>query len=93
MKEESLNLRHGPAPGWKRLRFTVAYCGTPWKGWQSQEGGGGIQDELNAAIRKAVRIETGVQGSGRTDAGVQPERVFITPNATPPGRRHPVEAG
>jgi hypothetical protein len=24
---------------------------------------------------------------------VQPERVFITPNATPPGRRHPVEAG
>jgi tRNA U55 pseudouridine synthase TruB len=29
----------------------------------------------------------------RTDAGVQPERVFITPNATPPGRRHPVEAG
>jgi tRNA pseudouridine38-40 synthase len=70
MKEESLNLRHGPAPGWKRLRFTVAYCGTPWKGWQSQEGGGGIQDEMNAAIRKAMRIETGVQGSGRTDAGV-----------------------
>jgi tRNA pseudouridine38-40 synthase len=68
--ETSLGLRHGPAPGWKRLRFTVAYCGTPWKGWQSQEGGGGIQDELNAAIRKAVRIETGVQGSGRTDAGV-----------------------
>ena len=70
MKEESLGLRHGPAPGWKRLRFTISYCGTPWKGWQSQEGGGGIQDELNAAIRKAVRIETGVQGSGRTDAGV-----------------------
>ncbi|MFM8814079.1 MAG: tRNA pseudouridine(55) synthase TruB [Candidatus Limnocylindrus sp.] len=29
----------------------------------------------------------------RTDAGVQPERVFITPNATSPGRRHSVEAG
>jgi tRNA pseudouridine38-40 synthase len=68
--ETSLGLRHGPAPGWKRLRFTVAYCGTPWKGWQSQEGGGGIQDEMNKAILRALRIETGVQGSGRTDAGV-----------------------
>lgn len=28
----------------------------------------------------------------RTDAGVQPERVFITPNAAPPQRRQPVEA-
>lgn len=68
--ETSLGLRHGPAPGWKRLRFTISYCGTPWKGWQSQEGGGGIQDEMNKAILRALRIETGVQGSGRTDAGV-----------------------
>jgi tRNA pseudouridine38-40 synthase len=52
------------------LRFTISYCGTPWKGWQSQEGGGGIQDEMNKAILRALRIETGVQGSGRTDAGV-----------------------
>ena len=28
----------------------------------------------------------------RTDVGVQPERVFITPNAAPPQRRQPVEA-
>lgn len=68
--ESCLGLHRGAAPGWKRMRFTISYCGTPWKGWQSQDGGGGIQDEMNAAILKAVRIETRVQGSGRTDAGV-----------------------
>jgi tRNA pseudouridine38-40 synthase len=68
--ESRLGLHRGAAPGFKRLRLTVAYCGTPWRGWQSQQGGGGIQDELNAAIRKATDIRTCVQGSGRTDAGV-----------------------
>ncbi|MFC5456290.1 tRNA pseudouridine(38-40) synthase TruA [Prosthecobacter fluviatilis] len=68
--ESKAGRHHGPPPGFKRLRLTIAYCGTPWRGWQSQEGGGGIQDEINTAIRKATRIETRVQGSGRTDAGV-----------------------
>lgn len=68
--ESKAGLRHAPAPGWKRLRFTIAYNGTPWKGWQSQDGGGGVQDEINAAIKKATGIITHVQGSGRTDAGV-----------------------
>ncbi|WP_395746317.1 tRNA pseudouridine(38-40) synthase TruA [Prosthecobacter sp.] len=68
--ESKAGKHHGPEPGFKRLRFTVAYCGTPWRGWQSQEGGGGVQDEINTAIRKATRIHTHVQGSGRTDAGV-----------------------
>ncbi len=68
--ESKAGVMHGPAPGFKRLRLIVAYCGTPWRGWQSQEGGGGIQDEINAAIRNARRIEARVQGSGRTDAGV-----------------------
>jgi tRNA pseudouridine38-40 synthase len=63
-------MNRGAAPGFKRLRLTVAYCGTPWRGWQSQGGGGGIQDEINAAIRKATDIRTFIQGSGRTDAGV-----------------------
>jgi len=68
--ESSLGLHRGAASGFKRLRLTVAYCGTPWRGWQSQDGGGAIQDELNAAIFKATDIRTSVQGSGRTDAGV-----------------------
>lgn len=68
--ESKLGLRHGPPPSWKRLCLTIAYNGTPWKGWQSQEGGGGVQDEINHAIRKATGITTQVHGSGRTDAGV-----------------------
>jgi tRNA pseudouridine38-40 synthase len=68
--ESKAGKNRGPEPGFKRLCFTIAYCGTPWRGWQSLEGGRTITDELNAAIRKATRIDTRVQGSGRTDAGV-----------------------
>lgn len=68
--ESSLGLGHGAPEGWKRLRLSVAYCGTPWRGWQSQDGGGGIQDKIEAAIRKATSIQTRIHGSGRTDAGV-----------------------
>ncbi len=63
-------MNHPPAPGMKRMRLTVAYCGTPWQGWQSLANGNGIQDQLEAAILKATRISTRVHGSGRTDAGV-----------------------
>jgi selenocysteine lyase/cysteine desulfurase len=75
----------------KRLRLTVAYCGTPWRGWQSLSGGRTVQDELNASIRKSTGIITHVHGSGRTDAGVHalaqvahvdvPETVSMTPDA------------
>ena len=68
--ESELGLNVGPPPGWRRLRLHIAYCGTPWRGWQSQTIGGGIQDELNAAVLKATRVQTMVHGSGRTDAGV-----------------------
>lgn len=68
--ESSLGLNRSVAPGFKRLRLTVAYCGTSWRGWQSQTGGGGVQDEINAAICRATGVVTFVHGSGRTDAGV-----------------------
>jgi tRNA pseudouridine38-40 synthase len=60
----------GPEPGFKRLRLTIAYCGTPWRGWQSLEGGRTVTDELHNAFRRATRVEARVHGSGRTDAGV-----------------------
>lgn len=60
----------GPGPGNKRLRFTIAYCGTPWRGWQSLPDGRTVQDEMEAAVLKATKVVTRVQGSGRTDAGV-----------------------
>jgi len=68
--ESKLGLNKIPPPGYRRLRLVIAYCGTPWRGWQALAIGGGIQDELNAAVLKATRAETIVHGSGRTDAGV-----------------------
>jgi tRNA pseudouridine38-40 synthase len=68
--ESKAGKNSGPEPGFKRLRFTIAYCGTPWRGWQSLEGGRTVTDELNASIRKATNIDTRMHGSGRTDAGV-----------------------
>lgn len=68
--ESKAGLRRAPPPGHKRLRLTVAYCGTPWHGWQSGAAGGTIQDELRAGILKATGVTTTVLGSGRTDAGV-----------------------
>jgi len=63
-------MNKGPAPGHKRMRLTLAYCGTPWRGWQSLECGGGIQDELHKAFLRATGAAVSVKGSGRTDAGV-----------------------
>jgi tRNA pseudouridine38-40 synthase len=68
--ESNLGFHQGPKPGFKRLRLTLAYCGTPWKGWQSQPGGETIQDKLAAALLRSIKCVVDVQGSGRTDAGV-----------------------
>lgn len=68
--ETRLGLRRRAAPGFKRLRLTIAYCGTPWRGWQSQSDGRGVQDVIAAAFLRATRTRTQVHGSGRTDAGV-----------------------
>ncbi len=62
--------RHGPTPGCKRLRLTLAYDGAPWRGWQALPGGRTVQDELNAALLKVAGAPVRTQGSGRTDAGV-----------------------
>jgi len=54
-----------------RLRLTLAYDGNAFRGWQSQAGGGAVQDVLQEALtRLAGGQKVSVQGSGRTDAGV-----------------------
>lgn len=54
-----------------RLKLTLAYDGAPFRGWQSQPGGGAVQDVLGEAMtRLAGGRRVSVQGSGRTDAGV-----------------------
>ena len=54
-----------------RLKLTLAYDGAAFRGWQSQSGGGAVQDVLQTAMsRRAGGKKISVQGSGRTDAGV-----------------------
>jgi tRNA pseudouridine38-40 synthase len=53
-----------------RLRLVIAYEGGGFKGWQSQAGGGTVQDHLEAAFATLCGGRVVVHGAGRTDAGV-----------------------
>jgi len=54
----------------RNIALIVSYDGTAYRGFQTQPGGGTIQDELERAIRGLTRTAIRVEGSGRTDAGV-----------------------
>jgi len=53
-----------------RLRLVIAYDGSAYRGWQSQAGGGAIQDHLEGAFHTLCGHRVVVHGAGRTDAGV-----------------------
>lgn len=53
-----------------KLRFTVAYDGTAYQGWQLQKVGVGVQEKVEAAIQKIFPGADRVQGASRTDTGV-----------------------
>jgi len=57
----------------------VAYDGNKFKGFQSQTGGGTVQDELEHALAKLMGQRIVVHPAGRTDAGVS-ARDQVTPN-------------
>ena len=54
----------------QRWKCTVAYDGTSFNGWQSQEGGNTVQDLIEARIRAICGRRIRIEGSGRTDSGV-----------------------
>jgi tRNA pseudouridine38-40 synthase len=54
----------------QRFKMTIAYCGTPWLGWQSQSEGRTVQDEIESATHRLVKHPLRIQGASRTDAGV-----------------------
>ena len=54
----------------KRILLTVSYDGTAYVGWQYQDNGPSIQDELEKALQKALGPFVRVTGASRTDAGV-----------------------
>jgi tRNA pseudouridine38-40 synthase len=53
-----------------RWRATCAYDGAEFFGWQSQKGGGTVQDYLEARLAAIFHRPVRLHGSGRTDAGV-----------------------
>lgn len=53
-----------------RILFTCAYDGAPWRGWQSQVGGGTVQDCLEEAFARILKSPLRICAAGRTDAGV-----------------------
>ncbi len=71
----------------KRILLTVSYDGTAYCGWQYQDNGPSIQDELEKALQQALGVFTRVTGASRTDAGVHAlgQRAhFDTVSAIPP---------
>lgn len=53
-----------------RLKLTLAYDGTFFKGWQLQKEDSTIQGVLEAAVARIIGRQARVQGAGRTDSGV-----------------------
>lgn len=57
-----------------RFKLTIEYDGTPYRGWQSQADGLGVQDAVERAILKMQNLPEGglrrLIVAGRTDAGV-----------------------
>ena len=70
----------------KRVRITVAYDGTNYHGWQLQDNGITIEEELNRCLTELLGEEIKVIGASRTDSGVNAlgnVAVFDTVNRMP----------
>jgi tRNA pseudouridine38-40 synthase len=53
-----------------RYKLTIEYDGTPYRGWQAQEGLVTVQQAIETAIAEFARHPVKVFAAGRTDAGV-----------------------
>lgn len=53
-----------------RIALGVEYCGTSFRGWQSQAGGQTVQDGLESALAEIAGQSVATLCAGRTDAGV-----------------------
>lgn len=53
-----------------RYKLTIEYDGTPYAGWQRQDGLMSVQQALEEAIEQFARHHVRLSAAGRTDAGV-----------------------
>lgn len=73
----------------RRIRIWVAYDGTNYHGWQLQENGITIEQELNRCLWELLGETIQVIGASRTDAGVhalENVAVFDTGTRMPAGK-------
>ena len=54
----------------KNYLLKIEYDGTNFVGWQSQKNGKSIQDCVEIALKKVLKSNIRIIGSGRTDKGV-----------------------
>ncbi|MFH1877338.1 MAG: tRNA pseudouridine(38-40) synthase TruA [Candidatus Omnitrophota bacterium] len=57
----------------RTIKLTIAYDGTNYRGWQLQENGNTIQEEIEKALFKVFKKRSRVNGASRTDSGVHAE--------------------
>ena len=75
----------------KRILLTVSYDGTAYVGWQYQDNGPSIQDEVEKALQKALGAFVRVTGASRTDAGVHAlgQRAHFDTRSSIPPEKYP----
>lgn len=54
----------------RRFMLLLSYDGTPFCGWQVQPGVRTVQENIETALRTALRVPLHIVGAGRTDTGV-----------------------
>jgi len=57
-------------PETQRWKCVIAYDGTTFHGWQSQESGNTVQDLVEKQLKNIFGRVIRIEGSGRTDSGV-----------------------
>ena len=53
-----------------RIKLTIEYDGSEYVGWQRQQNGRSIQEEVEICLEKLFKAQIKIYVSGRTDAGV-----------------------
>jgi len=54
----------------RNIKFTIAYDGTDFSGWQAQPGQSTVQGTLTDILEKLMQRRLTIYAAGRTDAGV-----------------------
>jgi tRNA pseudouridine38-40 synthase len=67
---ETITVSSAETPEDQRWKCVCAYDGGHFDGWQSQPGGGAVQDAIERCLKSILGEDVRIHGSGRTDAGV-----------------------